>query len=206
MTQAFPLKWPNGWPRTPEERRKNNGPFNTTIDKARRHLEGQARMLGGQGLVISSNIPLRLDGFPRSDVARRAIGDPGVAVYFGLRDHQMVMARDLYWNVHDNLRSIGLAIEHMRGLERHGGAHMMERAFGGFTALPPPNAPAAPEVNWRTFFEPVPEGLSNKEILAVIETRYRDRAREAHADQGGSDEQMIILNANIMQAREELRA
>ena len=36
MTQAYPLHWPEGWPRIPEVRRKNDSPFKTTFDKARR--------------------------------------------------------------------------------------------------------------------------------------------------------------------------
>ncbi len=132
---SYPLFWPEGWPRTADTMRKNSSQFQTTFERARRHLHEQLRMIGARNVVLSSWLPLRNDGEPRADAARRRIEDPGVALYFTLRDKPMVMARDAYWNVHDNLRSIGLAVEHLRGLERHGGGLMMEKAFAGFTAI-----------------------------------------------------------------------
>ena len=49
------------------------------------------------------------------------------------------MARDAYKTVAGNMRSLTLAIEAMRQLERHGGSTMMERAFQGFAAIAPPD-------------------------------------------------------------------
>lgn len=205
MTSAYPLQWPEGWPRTKWDHRKTSSPFTTTFDRARRQLLGELRLLGAASAVISSNLPLRVDGFPYSDAARRRIDDPGVALYFTLDGRQMVIARDAYWNVHDNLRSIGLAIEHLRGLERHGGAHMMERAFGGFAALPPPEGRQEDTVDWRIELAPIPDQLAPADMLTIVEARYRQKAKEAHSDAGGSDARMIRLNAAIAQARAELK-
>ena len=192
MTSSYPLQWPEGWQRTPNHARKNSSPFQTTFDRARRHLLDQLRMLGARNVVISSWLPLRNDGQPRADAARRRIDDPGVAVYFTHRKKQMVMARDAYWTVHDNLRSIGLAIEHLRGLERHGGGTMMDRAFEGFSALPAPKS-------WR-------EILNNPATLADAEAFYRRRIRDVHPDtENGSHAAAAELNAAMDQARKELR-
>lgn len=202
MTTAYPLAWPDGWPKTPDDKRRDRSQFSTTLDRARRQLLEELRMLGAQGVVISTNLPLRNDGAPRSDIARFRIGDPGVAIYFLLRKRQMVMARDAYWNVHDNLRSIGHAIAHLRGLERHGGASMMERAFEGFAALPPPERPQARP--WR-------EVLGLEEftgpafaVLAGAEAAWKHLARTAHPDVGGSDDAMSQINRAIADARKEL--
>src|SRR5258708_200630 len=157
MTQAYPLLWPEGWPRTPAAHRRNTSPVTTTFDGARRQLLNELQLLGAMSAVISSNLPLRVDGQPYADAARRRMDDPGVALYFTLDTRAVVMARDVFWNVHDNLRSIGHAIEHLRGLERHGGAHMMERAFGGFTALPPPQGARPVPVDWRHELGPLPD-------------------------------------------------
>ena len=51
------------------------------------------------------------------------------------------MACDRFDNAAANMRSLGLAIEAMRQLERHGVGTMMERAFTGFVALPAPESP-----------------------------------------------------------------
>lgn len=183
MTQAYPLAWPEGWKRTPLHMRKSHSPFSTTFDRARRDLLEELRKLGARHVVISSWLPLRLDGQPRSDVARRRIEDPGVAVYFELRGRQMVMARDLYSNIHDNIRSIGLAIEHMRGLERHGGAAMMERAFEGFASLPPP----ATKDHWAVI------GIAPTKDYDAILHAFRTMAKTVHPDSGGSAEAMREL-------------
>ena len=196
MTQAYPLAWPENWPRTDADKRKSHSPFSTTFDKARRDLLDELRRLGARNVVISSWLPLRQDGQPRADVARRRIEDPGVAVYFELRGRPMVMARDAYWNIHDNIRSIGLAIEHLRGLERHGGAVMMERAFEGFSALPPP----AKRDHWSTL------GIRPTRDLDEIAAAFRLRAKDLHPDRGGDAGAMAeLLDARSAAIREAQR-
>lgn len=204
MTAAHPLAWPDGWARTPARLRKAKASFGTTFDKARHLLFRDLELLGASNVVVSSWLPLRLDGLPRADQARRQLEDPGVAVYFTMRKRQMVMARDAYATVHDNLRSIGLALNYLRGMERHGGATMMERAFDGFTALPSPAAPR--KRPWREVLvlEPTFPG-SWADPKGVIEIRYRELAKRRHPDTpGGSNEAMAELNAAIAEARKEL--
>lgn len=206
MTTAYPLAWPTGWPRTVDHRRVSDGVFNTSFERARSRLLNELRLLKAKSVVISSWIALRQDGQPYADQARRRIADPGVAIYFQLRNHPMVIARDAYVSCHGNLRSIGLAIEALRALERHGGGHMMERAFAGFTALPPPKGASTPaEKPWREMFAPIPPGIDPGDLLIIVENRYRKAAQTAHADVGGSGETMILLNAAIARAREELK-
>lgn len=187
MTSAYPLQWPDGWSRTPAASRRANSNFQTTFVRARSHLTDELRRLGATGVVISSWLPLRNDGQPRADAARMRIEDPGVAVYFARGERRLVIARDAFSNVHDNLRSIGLAVEHLRGLERHGGASMMERAFSGFLALPPPTAAARP---WWDVL-----GVPPNAEEWLIDAAYKAAAKRAHPDVGGSAEQMAELNA-----------
>lgn len=196
MTQAYPLAWPEGWPRTADYKRTTRSPFSTTFDKARRDLLRELTLLGARHIVISSWLPLRNDGHPRADVARRKIEDPGVAVYFELRNRPMVMARDAYWNVHDNIRSIGLGIAHLRGLERHGGATMMERAFEGFAQLPSPESVDC--------F--VTLGVRPSASVDEINAAFRDLARKAHPDVGGSADLMAKLSAARDLAIKSVRA
>lgn len=205
MTTAYPLAWPEGWPRTPDDQRKSQYQLRASFDAARRKLYEELRRLGAASAVISCNLALRVDGQHRVDQAESRLADPGVAVYFAIDGRPMVMASDRYETCAANLRSVGLAVEYLRGLERHGGGHMMARAFGGFAQLPPPEGAAAPaERPWREVFAPLPDGLAKADLLLIVEARYRAAARTAHPDQGGSNETMIQLNAALARAREDL--
>lgn len=195
MTQAYPLQWPEGWPSTPAHHRKRNCAFKTTFDKARRELFDELRRMDAKSIILSTNIPLRQDGMPYADYARRIIPNPGVAIYFTLRGRQMTMARDCYDTIHDNLRSLGLAIEHLRGLERHGGSHMMERAFTGFVALAAPTG----KRDWRTVLE-----FSEGDIKTA-EAQFRQLAKRHHPDvPGGSAESFAEISNAIEEARREI--
>lgn len=185
MTQSYPLHWPENWPRTNAYKRARYSRFKTTFTDARAKLFRQLDLLGAKHAVVSSWLPLRNDGMPRADQARMKIGDPGVAVYFQLRGRAMVMARDEYETVHDNLRSIGLAIEHLRGMERHGGASMMERAFDGFVALTSPDAIDC----FKTL------GIRPDATPEEINAAFRAKAKTAHPDAGGSTDAMTKLTA-----------
>jgi DnaJ-class molecular chaperone len=70
----------------------------------------------------------------------------------------------------------------MRQLERHGGGALMDRAFTGFVALPRPKS------CWEILG--VMQGASRDEINHA----YRGRAKEAHPDNGGSNNAMAELN------------
>jgi len=63
---AYPLEWPEGWPRTLPDKRPNGSPFKTTLDRSLEALLEELGRLKASGVVISSWLPLRADGFPRS--------------------------------------------------------------------------------------------------------------------------------------------
>lgn len=199
MTEAFPLQWPNGWPRTLQYKRDSDRRFrgsvygNVSIGRTRDQLLAELCQLGAVDVVISSNLPLRLDGLPYAN-ATPAGGDPGVAVYFNLKKRPLVMARDRYSSVAGNLRSLTLAISAMRQLQRHGGDRMMERAFTGFVAITPPNW----KKPWREVFGVKPEWRGD------ITSLYREKARNRHPDTGGDDALMAELNVAYEEAKKEL--
>jgi hypothetical protein len=193
ITCAYPLEWPEGWARTEERARKSSSPFMTTFAKARKELSEELERLKATNAVMTSWLPARQDGEPFQDAARRKLEDPGVAVYFLREGRQVVMARDAYWSVHDNLRSIGLAIEHLRGLERHGGGAMMERAFEGFLALPAPER-KKPARLWPEVLQVAPDAED-----WMIEAAFRHHSKTRHPDGGGTIDAFNELAA----AREE---
>jgi hypothetical protein len=165
------------------------------MGRARDQLLAELRLLGAKGLVVSTNVELRLDGLPYSET--RHIADPGVAVYFTLDGEQLVMARDQFVTVAGNLRTLTLAVEAMRQLERHGGRMMMKRAFRGFLAITPPNW----KKPWRQAFGKPPDWTGTR---AEIDRTYREKARLCHPDAGGSNTIMAELNVAYEEACHEL--
>jgi hypothetical protein len=190
---AFPLCWPEGWPRTPQAKRKQSQFADWTVYTATEGLQDELRRLRATGVIISTSVPLRRDGLPLS---RPPVdGDPGVAVYFTRNkgqksERQQCIAIDRYTDVADNIRAITLTIEAMRAIERHGGAEILDRAFTGFAALPAPG-------DWRSVL-----GTRTKE---EAEAKYRELVKVHHPDAGGSAEQFVILTNAIEAARREGR-
>lgn len=195
--EAYPLQWPDGWPRTPSHRRESDSKFGgkvygLTMGRARDQLVAELQRLGAREVVLSSNVALRRDGLPYSE--QRRLDDPGVAVYFNLKKRPLVMARDAYVSVAGNIRSLTLAVEAMRQLERHGGSTMMERAFTGFAAIAPPDW----KKPWREVFGVQPDWRGD------ITALYREKARNRHPDAGGSDTLMAELNVAYQEAKRDL--
>ena len=184
MTEAFPLHWPAGRPRTSYPQRSR---FDVTFALARDCLLREIQMLGGSLPVLSTNIPLRLDGLPYAN--HRQPEDKGVAVYFTLKGTPMCFACDRWDSVADNVQAIRKTIEALRGIERWGSGSMVEQAFTGFVALPAPKDPHE--------ILGVRPGASAEEIDAA----YRQKAKAAHPDKGGSPGAMEELN----QARDALK-
>lgn len=193
---ASPLCWPEGQART-------KSPKWARFDSKRQRTRGSAvedlmmeiARLGGRSVILSSNLKLRQDGLPYS--SQRAPDDQGIAVYFDLKGKPMCFACDQFNRDIDNIWAIKLTIEAIRGIERWGSSDMMERAFMGFSQLPPPTAQGR---HWRLVLN-ISESLND---LGVIEATYRAEAKKAHPDYGGSADRMAELNAAIEQARAEL--
>ena len=194
MTEAYPLQWPDGWPRTPSHKRGKSRFTGQTYNQIRQ-LQNELRLLGAKNVVISSNVPVRNDGLPYAEAAKRRYDDPGVAVYFTLKGKPLSMARDRYLTPWENMRSLVLTIDGLRSMERHGGSTMMDRAFSGFAQLPKPSG-----ADWWEVLQVRPDASRD-----VIDANFKRLARDRHPDRGGSDHQMAELNRardQAMQAAE----
>jgi hypothetical protein len=199
MTEAYPLAWPQGWPRTKPYNRQSDSRFGghgkrVTMGRAIVQLMDELRRLGATKIVVSSNIPTKSDGLPYAE--NKLIDDPGIAVYFDFKGKSFVMARDGFISPAGNARSLTLAIEGLRQLERHGGSVMLERAFDGFLAITGPDW----KKPWREVF-----GVKS-DWQGDIAGLYREKARNRHPDAGGSDTLMAELNVAYAEARQELGA
>lgn len=206
MTEAYPLAWPEGWPRASRADRKDgdavfrkppsgSGPTYKssrpwTFAEARDALLEEAWRHCPTSVTLSTNFQPGRNG-PQE--GRRRPDDEGVAIYFQRHGKPYVMACDRYHEAEGNMRSLALALEALRQLERHGGGTMMEKAFAGFAALPPPTP------WWEVL------GCPSKPTAAEIEAAYRAKARAAHPDAGGSDAQMAEINAARDHARRSIQ-
>jgi hypothetical protein len=162
MPTRYPLSWPTGWKRTHLGRRSDRTPFSTsatrwvdqgegkgytardryqlTVAASLKRLYEELDRLGAANVTLSSNLALRADGQPKSGQVNPA--DPGIAVYFTLRDKPVVLACDRFVRAEVNIGALAKHIEAMRTMERYG-VGSVEQAFAGYAALP-----ASPESEW----------------------------------------------------------
>lgn len=136
-TRAYPLYWPESWPRTQPAQVKRARFGDHSVAEGRRVVVDQVRLFGGRDLIISSNLELRLDGNPRSN--QRQPADRGVAIFFKRSDQDMALACDIYTTVEDNLWALCRTLDALRQIERDGSPSLINRAFKGFAALPDPD-------------------------------------------------------------------
>lgn len=173
MTEAYPLQWPLGWPRTPKPIRAI---FQTSLAGARAALLYELRKMHATNIVINSNMELRRDGLPYAKQSR--LDDTGVAVYFTLNGEQRCIPCDRWDLVEDNLQAIRKTIEALRGLDRWGAKAIVDAAFSGFKALP-----AETEVHDEPWY--VTLGVDPFAEPAEIRKAFADLAKKHHPDAGG---------------------
>lgn len=197
--EAYPLQWPVGWERTASEGQKE-ALYKVSFEHARAALFASVRKLGGDSIVISTNIPVRkTDGFPYASAREPA--DAGVAVYWVRRAkdgtwRNEVIACDKWRKVRGNLRAIGLAVEALRQLQRTGATDLLERAFQGFAQLPE-EAGVVARSCWEVLDHP-------ERTLDAVCGRFFVLAQSRHPDRGGTHQEMVELNWAFHQAKKEL--
>lgn len=194
--QRYPLSWPSGWKRTAgplrerarfgqDERHSATG-FKSrsqlTVAGSLGRLIVELRRLGASNEVLSTNVEMRLDGWPRS--GQREPEDPGAAVYFSLKGKPCCLACDRWNRVADNIAAIAAHVEAIRAVDRYG-VGTMEQAFAGYAQLP-----AAAE-DWRIVLGLPRAGQPTQDD---IEEAFRREARKHHPDVGGSVDGMARLN------------
>lgn len=204
----YPLEWPAGWVRTlPRHRQRasfqqvkkeyvgtetRTRQVSLSVLAATQRLEEQLERLGGINPTLSTNVSLRLDGRPRSD---QEPTDVGAAVYFVFKGKATVFACDKWNRVADNIAAIAAHIDALRRVDRYG-VGSIEQALAGYKSLPADSA-----ADWRQVFGFPAGSVPSHEALKAA---YKDRARHAHPDQGGTDEAMMHINRALEYALQEL--
>lgn len=179
--QAFPLSWPDNFPRSAT---RESSRFKTTLPAALKNVQDSLRRFGADSgkdvtdIILSSNVTL---GAHRPH-------DPGVAAWFRWAGESICIPVDRYASVEENLQAIHHVIEARRTELRHGTLHLVKATMAGFKALPPP-AGAKARRPWTEVL-----GIAPNASKDAIEAAYRERAKKAHPDAGGSTDAMAELN------------
>lgn len=196
MSQAFPLHWPAGWPRTPKHQIQDSR-FDCSWQSAIDGLFKELHLLDARNIVISTDTELRKDGLP---YANQRVNDQGVAVYFVLKGETQCFPCDRWATQKENIRAIAKTIEAIRGIERWGSGQMMKQTLNAFKALPAPGGQ-----NKRPWWEVL--GTYMHAPISQIEMAYMKQARIYHPDnqETGNHEKMAELNEAIEQARRNLQ-
>ena len=188
MTQAYPLQWPTGMPRT---KTREASRFQTTLYRAIENVKDELRRFGDNSgkpvrqLVLSSNVTLA-DNRP---------ADPGVAAYFNWDGLGCCIAVDRYKQVEENLQAIAKVIEAERAKIRHGGLNIVRAAFRGYAALPPPSDIKP----WWDVLQ-VPEDCTFDDAQSA----HRRLAVKHHPDTGGDTVVMAEVNRAWEEAQKAL--
>jgi hypothetical protein len=194
MVERYPLQWPLARPRTKARKtgnfsRKVQQPGQSwtstrdiTLAEAVARFNDELERLGVKSYILSSNLRRNRDGSITSGQAEPA--DPGVAAYFTLNGKPICMPCDTYTKAAQNIAAIAKHIEATRAIERYGVASLSEM-FTGFEALP---APSQQRAWWEVL------GVSQWATADQINAAWREKARRAHPDGGGSDAAMSEIN------------
>ncbi len=195
--ESYPLCWPEGYPRAadPVQSRFGGGYSQKgfTLRKARKRLNHEIDLLGGEEIIISTNMRTRQDGGVFSNAKEPS--DSGIAVYFKLDGQSVVLSCDRWHTVKENTHAIALSVSAMRGLDRWGVSEILKRVFTGFAALPAPND------NWWEILN-IDREANTKEIRGA----YRQLIKTAHPDVGGTADFATKLNDAYRRALKEKEA
>ena len=191
-----PLNWPDGWKRTPSHRRKRSR-YSTSPSQARSNLIESVRLLGGEGICLSSNLAVgRRDG--RARMSDRAPEDPGVAISWVRGGRQEVMACDRWNDPWENMQALHHAIEGLRSMERSGATQVVEQAFQAFR-LP---AGSGAATGWRDVLK-IERGLEVN--LEYVRRLARVLMAKYHPDKADGDEERFKQVAQaVVEAQREL--
>jgi hypothetical protein len=186
MVGSFPLHWPSGYTRTDKPK---SSAFKVTFAKARDEAIKQIRILGGNAVIISSNIPVRLNGLPYANFSK--VDDPGIAIYFTYNNEQVVFCCDKWDKPEANMKAIANTIDAIRGMNRWGVSEMMQRMFTGFKQLPEHTS----SLKWWEVFD-----IDKNSTEQEIKSQYRCLIQIHHPDKGGKREDFDAIQEAYKQA------
>lgn len=180
--------------------------FNVQWSRQLDELESEIKAIKGRDTVVEACMvasDIRNDGWPRSNARAWA---PDIRLYVTADVGPLVFPCATYDDWRANLRAIGLAMQALR-LMRERGIGMGTEQYRGYAALPASIAAAEwasveaaiwfllDTANWSGVVHTrnlVPQADENaKRLFGLL---YRDAAKKAHPDAGGSNDLMAKVN------------
>lgn len=197
-------RWPNG-PLTPWSARKRSN-FSATYGTTLALLDRELEFLRASHPVLQIAIQetdLKLNGEIRAQAKPE---HPGVVLAFDSKHGPLKYATDVFDRWQDNLRAIALALEALRKVDRYGVGARGEQ-YTGWRALPsglamPAHAGFASIEEAGRFLLEIAEDdpgflddILDPDGPDLLSGIYKQAAKHAHPDAGGSDELMARVTA-----------
>lgn len=201
MTIEFSFRALQMWPGPPTQTRRR-APFKAGYAVTLKEMTRELSHLDARSVVIEADCAdadIRMDGRLRSSARMRG---PGIVLAFESKHGPLRYPCDTYLEWTDNLRAIVLAMAALRAVDRYGVTRRGEQ-YRGWKQLPGGSSPAIVAEEWATAeqawsFLKQTAGIS---VAGTLEATFRQAAKYAHPDAGGSDE----LMARVGRARDYIK-
>lgn len=181
------------WPGTRTGSRQHSR-FKATYGASEDLLMRELQHIGAKDVVLEIDISpsdLRLDGTLRANAKPQG---PRVCLYAATKHGPLMMPCDTYWDWRDNVRAIALSLEALRQVDRYGCAARGEQ-YRGWTAIPASTSMTTKvEAAWQLLADILGGDTPSPRDRAALDRCYRDAAKRAHPDAGGTEEGMAAVN------------
>lgn len=181
------------WPGTRTGGRTHSR-FKATYGASEDLLMRELQHLRAKDVVLEIDISpsdLRLDGTLRANAKPQG---PRVCLYAATKHGPLMMPCDTYWDWRDNVRAIALSLEALRQVDRYGCSARGEQ-YRGWTAIPASTSMTTKvEAAWRLLADILGGDPPSPRDRAALDRCYRDAAKVAHPDAGGTEERMAAVN------------
>jgi DnaJ-domain-containing protein 1 len=187
------LQWPTGFERTPASERERNRQFTASIASTTKDLEREMRRLDPSEWRASiGNEHTKSNGLPLHNANP---DDPGFVLRWTKEGEEFAVACDAYTRLRDNLRTVYLWVHETRMRSQR----PVETGESEFAAARLPHPDDVDAVAGA----PPPHaelGVPREAEDAEIRSAYQERVKEAHPDNGGSQQEF----KRVRRAKERL--
>jgi len=192
-TQMSRLDWPPQFDRTAPEDRSRNNKYDVTLARAFADLETELERIGVDDYDYEFDAQQRKRD--KRPYARANPDDPGFVLRWSMDGHPYAVACDRYTKLRDNVRTVGLYLHEKRKME----GRPVETGESEFAnARLPPGEAMPPGGVCRPHHEVL--GVDPDASEREIRSAYREKLKDAHPDQGGSEREFKA----VKEAKKEL--